>query len=196
MPRVAVAELEPLTWEVGLMAELGPEELWAIADLTAAAWRAAYPFLPADYLASLDAEWWLNGRREINARPGMAYVNVCSHGRLAGVAVFGPSHEDAYPDDAHLWSLYLRPDLVGSGLGHLLFERAEAEIAQRGYPGVLIDAWADNHHAVEFYESYGYDVIVDDVTWPAGGIDFPCVMLRKAATPCCDAAKPQPCSSC
>jgi ribosomal protein S18 acetylase RimI-like enzyme len=159
---------------------LSAAELRDVATLTAGSWRAAYAFLPAAYLESLDADWWLASRQQLYADPRTGFVAVSADGALAGAAVIGPTRADAFPGDGMITSLYLRADLIGSGLGHPLLERAEAELIRQGSPALALDCWADNRHAIEFYQGHGYKIARDDLSWPAGGIDFPCVLLRKA----------------
>jgi ribosomal protein S18 acetylase RimI-like enzyme len=174
-----VFEGRPLTWRVGALGELSEAELRDVATLTAESWRAAYPFLPDHYLATLDADWWLNARRELYSGPGIGFVTLSADGALAGAAMIGPARPGACPGDGMITSLYLRADLIGSGLGHPLLERAEAALIDQGYPAISLDCWGDNHRAIDFYRGHGYSVVRDDLSWPAGGIEFPCVMLRK-----------------
>ena len=60
---------------------------------------------------------------------------------------------------AHVDQLYVDPDHQGQGLGHLLLDAMLA----RGLRPVTLHAFADNHPARGFYESFGFRPV--DTRW-------------------------------
>lgn len=78
----------------------------------------------------------------------LAWVAVC-RGTIAGVALT----QDDWLDD-----LWVHRDYRGSGIGRLLLERAELEIAARGCLTAQLRVVASNRDAIRFYERYGWSV--------------------------------------
>lgn len=62
----------------------------------------------------------------------------------------------------YLYSLRVRPEWRGHGLGSQLIAAAEAELLARGYGEAAISAGKDNLGARRLYERLGYRVFKDD----------------------------------
>lgn len=77
-----------------------------------------------------------------------AWVAVCG-GTIAGVTLT----QDEWLDD-----LWVHRSYRGAGIGRLLLERAEVEIASRGCPIAKLRVVASNRDAMLFYERSGWSV--------------------------------------
>lgn len=72
---------------------------------------------------------------------------------------FVPGPDDSWETDsriADMESLCVAPELRGSGLGSLLLEAVEAEIARLGLHDMHVGVVAGNDDARRFYEARGY----------------------------------------
>jgi L-amino acid N-acyltransferase YncA len=130
----------------------------ALATLHVQAWQWAYRGqLPDTFLAELTAtlprrEAW---RREMLARgPGEERIWVAEMGgRVVGFADTGPSRDaDAASTTAELSTLYLDPQVVGSGVGRALLHAAIEDLRQRGYRTAVLWVLESNARARRFYE--------------------------------------------
>ncbi len=75
------------------------------------------------------------------------------------------SSETRYADGVtrgYLYSLRVRPDWQGNGLGTRLVRAAEAALRARGFNVAVIAAGKDNPRARRLYERLGYRAFADD----------------------------------
>lgn len=104
------------------------------------------------------------------------------------------STETRYADGysrGYLYSLRVRPELQGQGLGTRLLSTAEATLRARGYTTAVIAAGKDNPGAYRLYERLGYRSFADDPgVWyfqDALGaqqvIEEPCWVMEKSLVP-------------
>jgi ribosomal protein S18 acetylase RimI-like enzyme len=70
-------------------------------------------------------------------------------------------YADGY-DRGYLYSLRVRPDWQGQGLGTRLIRAAESALRARGFRVAVIAAGKDNPGARRLYERLGYRVFTDD----------------------------------
>jgi GNAT superfamily N-acetyltransferase len=78
-------------------------------------------------------------------------------GRVLGFASTGPSRdEEAPPKTAEVSTIYLAPELVGTGLGRPLFAHAVEDLRDQGYVRVELWVLTTNDRARRFYEHAGW----------------------------------------
>jgi len=130
----------------------GPDDAAALAALHLDCWDDAYSGLVPQRIlderrAAFDerVERW----RERLAEEGTTLVAEDGTG-MVGFVNAGPGRDNDVDVDLELRALYVRAAWWGTGLGHLLFERAVGDRA--AYLWVL----ADNARAVRFYERQGF----------------------------------------
>ena len=132
-----------------------------LAALRVQAWQWAYRGqLPDTFLDELTAT---RGARRGGARcprhPEPFGWPRGSAGRLrvVGFADTGPSRDaDAAPDTAELSTLYLDPQVVGTGVGRALLHDAMEDLRQRGYRAAVLWVLESNARARRFYEIAGW----------------------------------------
>ncbi len=74
-------------------------------------------------------------------------------GALVGVLILEPRREDML-----LWSLAVKPDMHGRGLGKLLLQTAELRAGQFGHKIMRLYTGAPLHDLIEWYERRGFAV--------------------------------------
>jgi ribosomal protein S18 acetylase RimI-like enzyme len=140
------------------------EEIPEIAAFIDTAWRAAYRHILApEYLASMKVEDRAKGLLERFDSGHSQFFRLRDDKGIVGVAVFGKSITEGYPDDGEVSALYLRSDRIGKGHGHALLVKAEAALAEMGYKSFVLDVFSENERAVNFYKAHWYKHI--DERW-------------------------------
>ncbi|WP_292020569.1 GNAT family N-acetyltransferase [Maritimibacter sp. UBA3975] len=112
----------------------------------AALWRESASVMGLDnsYLPSVAD---LTTRLDTHFGPGWEMTLAEDGDRMAGFLAI-------HPQDRVLGQLFLHPDVIGEGLGHLFFDRAKARMPQ----GFTLYTPAENHRARAFYEAGGMHV--------------------------------------
>ena len=124
----------------------------ALVELGTAAVPAIYgPIDPALAEYQLTNWWSADALRERMARIPH-WIAEADDGRVLGVADLG-----RFEDRAMLWKLYLRPDAQGRGLGTTLL----SQVLEAAGGSLWLDAFAENHRAIGFYRSRGFEVVED-----------------------------------
>ena len=158
----------------------------ALASVTARAYEATYrgivpgPVLD-DWIAGARAGWDEALPRLTDPdQPSRAWVAE-RDGQPIGYATTSPGKDWWLPppDGAgELTNLYLDPDVIGSGIGGLLYRHATADLRERGFNPFVVWAFRDNPRAIGFYEAMGLVIDVPDHTWDLGGVACPIVRFR------------------
>ncbi|HEX3607013.1 MAG TPA: GNAT family N-acetyltransferase [Candidatus Dormibacteraeota bacterium] len=143
------------------MVEVRPaveNEGWAIGALRSRAWQAAYRGRMPDEMLDempLDEEVWqsLARREHGEQRLWVAFAG----GKIVGYCHTGPSRDAGAPAELdEVYGLYVEPDLIGFGVGNALFERAIADLRERGSKEVTLWVMEDAPRARRFYETAGW----------------------------------------
>jgi ribosomal protein S18 acetylase RimI-like enzyme len=127
----------------------------------------------AEELPDLEWEGQYTKYRQVFAQ---TFADVQRGQRIMLVAVAGgqvigqvfvqlSSSETRYADGAtrgYLYSLRVRPEWQGNGLGTRLIRAAEAALRARGFSVAVIAAGKDNPGARRLYERLGYQTFADD----------------------------------
>ena len=125
------------------------------------AWQAAYAGLVSrSYLDSLSVEERVGLWREWleSPPPGLRVWVAEEDGRVLGFASTGPSRDsEAPPKTAEVYTIYLAPELVGTGLGRPLFAHAVEDLRGRGYVRAELWVLTTNNQARRFYERAGWN---------------------------------------
>ncbi|MDR1245950.1 MAG: GNAT family N-acetyltransferase [Clostridiales Family XIII bacterium] len=155
------------------------EEIPEIAAFIDSARRAAYRHILApEYLASMRVEERIKGLLERFDSSHLQFLRMRDGNGIAGVAVFGKSITESYPDDGEVSALYLRLDCTGKGYGHALLGNAETALVEMGYTAFVIDVFTENERAIKFYKAHGYKQI-DENRIEFGGKEYPYTVFRK-----------------
>jgi ribosomal protein S18 acetylase RimI-like enzyme len=139
-----------------------PSDAQAIAELHVRAWQWAYAgLLPDDLLQGLadTLDRRIEARRTdlANEPPEQRTWIVEQAGNPVGFAITGPTRdEDAVPKTGEVGAIYLRPDVVGRGIGRALFAHAVEDLRQRGYAQATLWVLDTNVRGRGFYEAAGW----------------------------------------
>lgn len=134
------------------------EDAHAIAQVHVLAWRAAYEgIVPAEYLAAQsvakrEAVW-----RESITKGTPEVLVAKIEGQLVGWIAFGRSRdEDAAPQAAEIWAMYVDPSHWSHGVGRLLWIHARERLVEQGYKSISVWVLAENARGIKFYRAAGF----------------------------------------
>jgi len=137
------------------------DQLSGMASFINDCWRAAYRgILDQDFLDKLTTKRRVE-LMSAKSRHGMTIELACDDQEIAGLVMYGPSHFPDLPTAGEISMLYVRPDLIGQGLGHRLLVLAEGILADQGYTKIALDVFSANTRAIQFYVSHGYSKVAD-----------------------------------
>lgn len=131
-------------------------DVTAVSEIRVTGWKAAYAgIVPQSYLDRMTVEADAHRRRQFFTGPDKAttdLVAVDARDGVVGWACLGPSSTAA----GELYALYVRPSLIGAGIGRTLLQAVHARALDHGFGSVLLWVLADNTRARRFYERAGY----------------------------------------
>lgn len=155
------------------------DELYEIAVFLDNCWRSAYSGIVSNvFLGTMKAD---DRYQKLLARfdeQVSEFLLMRDADVLVGVAVYGKSYTEGYLDDGEVSAIYLSPQYIGSGNGHILFIRAEEALSAKGYSHFVLDVLIGNEQAISFYEKHGYE-IVEERNIKLGDRDYPLAVFRK-----------------
>jgi GNAT superfamily N-acetyltransferase len=132
-----------------------------------------------EWIREAGASWRAAFEHRTPDSPSRAWVAV-RDGSVIGYATTSPARANWLPppDGAgELTNLYLDPDVIGTGVGRLLYDHAVGNLRDRAFDPLVVWAFRDNVRAVAFYERMGCIVDVADHAWELGGVACPIVRL-------------------
>jgi GNAT superfamily N-acetyltransferase len=175
-----------LALEVVRMVEVRPaveNEGWAIGALRIRAWQSAYRGLLSD--AVLDGlQLWEEMWQELarGERPEERLWVAFGGGKVVGFCHAGPSRDEDVPVPAgEIHALYVEPDLVGFGVGHPLFERAVADLRERGFETLVLWVLEGAERARRFFEVAGW--AADGARREVEGLEGACLVRYRLEPP-------------
>ncbi|MGH8960238.1 MAG: GNAT family N-acetyltransferase [Jatrophihabitantaceae bacterium] len=138
------------------------EDAAAIAVVHVRSWQGAYRgLLPQHFLDGLDAArrlaaWERSLAADDWPRSG-ALVAVDGADVIGFVHVLPSRDDDADPATVgEVSSIYVRPDVVGTGVGRSLMQGAIEALRSARYASATLWVLADNARAIAFYEAGGW----------------------------------------
>ncbi|MFE7116320.1 GNAT family N-acetyltransferase [Streptomyces sp. NPDC057654] len=160
--------------------EMTAGDIDAVARIRVRGWRFAYAgIMPQAYLDGLSVRENAERLREFFARAGTAgsaVTNLVAEdaGAVTGWACFGAARDgDAVPGDGELYALYVRPELIGAGIGRALTAASLAGAAERGFSRLLLWVVRDNARARRFYERAGFAADGGAEAYEVAGVPVP-----------------------
>ncbi|MFE1147827.1 GNAT family N-acetyltransferase [Streptomyces albidoflavus] len=149
-----------MTW----VREMAVGDAAAVSAVRVAGWRAAYAgVIPGAYLDAMSVARDAALREERFAAGRAAglcdLVAVGADGQVVGWACCGPRDtpgDGPGAGEGEVYALYVRPDLLGRGVGRALLDAVHEEAARRGWGTLVLWVVEANARARRFYEAAGY----------------------------------------
>ncbi|MEI8573049.1 GNAT family N-acetyltransferase [Methylomonas sp. LW13] len=136
-----------------------PADAKAIGQIRVAAWRAAYqPFMPSEFLASLDPSANLDALTERLTNPTREFMVFVAEdeGNTVGFSIIGAPRYQTQELTVELWALNVSPAHWRQGLGRKLVDRSVAESFNLGFACIELWCIKGNSPAEAAYAGCGF----------------------------------------
>lgn len=138
-----------------------PTDAERIARIHAETWRAAYPFIPADFLENKAR---LEPRRKLwnellshSGESGQTHFVGEAEGKIVGFFSIGPPRDGDLPKNLlELAGIYFDAAYWRRGYGTQAMRFVLEQAKRRGCPEVLLWVFRENAAAIAFYETFGF----------------------------------------
>lgn len=136
----------------------------AIAEIHVEGWSWAYRgLLPAEVIDALDIDererQWVAGFTDGWHEGDACFIAEDDLGRAVGFVACGPGADEHFPpprNAGEIYSIYLREDARGTGVGLALFGRAVGALRDHGFERAVLWVLEANEVARRFYEAAGW----------------------------------------
>jgi len=153
------------------------EDIEKISHLLATSWKTAYRgIVDDDYLDSLSYDHWVNFLTTALNGEAIFAMALYENQEIVGASILGKSEKE---NEVHMISLYLLPDKIGKGYGHIFYSEIENEIRNRGFTKCVLDVLENNKRAIRFYESHVFTEASVGTTATLGEQIYKCKVFQK-----------------
>lgn len=141
--------------------EMNEADVEAVSAIRVRGWQAAYAgIVPQAYLDAMTIGGDAEQRRDWFSRPLRQSTDLVAldSGDLVGWISFGPYRGQAAGAGrtGEVYALYVRPDLIGRGVGRTLLGEVHARMEEQRFQTSALWVLDDNQRARRFYERAGY----------------------------------------
>lgn len=140
------------------------EDVSAIAEINVRGWQIAFRHLfPNEFLGAMDPKAREPFVNEVVGKGPTYHVAVAVEGDdVVGYVILGPPlAEDLDASQVHeLYSLYIEPDRIGTGVGRLLIDHALKYLHAGGWGYAVLWTLRDAERTSRFYEKAGWSLDV------------------------------------
>jgi ribosomal protein S18 acetylase RimI-like enzyme len=141
------------------------EDALKIAELHIAAWKVAYKGLVSDqYLSELNVETRaIRWRESLAKNEDNTFLAVLKkgddHSEVVGFVVCNKCRDadlQQSTTSGEIFAIYVRPDLIGAGIGAKLMLHGEQRLKEMGFTTSFLWYLKGNAAAETFYKKFGY----------------------------------------
>lgn len=142
------------------------DDIGKVRQIYISGWQNAFKgIVPQDYLDNLNLDDWA---------PPLEGAYILTDGKnVLGTSSIALARDKALAGWGEIISVFLLPELIGQGYGHLLFEDVKAKLVELGYDKIYLMVFEDNTRARKFYEKHGFSWNHERTFLNVGGKDLP-----------------------
>lgn len=120
-----------------------------VRQIYVSGWQNAFKgIVPQSYLDNLNLDDWA---------PPLEGAYILTDGvTVLGTSSISPARDISFKDWGEIISIYVLPELIGQGYGHLLFEFVKAKLSELGFTKIYLTVFEENFRARQFYEQHGF----------------------------------------
>jgi len=150
-----------------------PDDAEAIADIHIAAWQFAYKGIMDDaLLESMERDRKIAAWAEAIGELGWSVYVAQDNGEITGFIHISEyrDHDMESGRTGEVASLYIKPELIGTGVGGRLFSEGLHRLETRGYSRIALWILEKNERSISFYEKFGFRRDTASKTHPKTGL--------------------------
>ena len=148
-----------------------------VSCVLATSWKFAYQGIIHDeYLDLLSDSHWVDFLTTGIKNKTIFTMVLESEKNIIGVAILNEIKKE---NTAHLISLYLLPEKMKQGFGHMLYTEIETKIKNMGFVKCTLDVLEHNQHAINFYKAHGFFDTNEKIQTKLGGHEYICKVYEK-----------------
>lgn len=119
-------------------------------------WQTCYEdFLPASFLKNLNLENQIDRHNKYMNRKAVYYLLENDQNELHGFISYGNSRYNTNKIDKEIYTLYVRPNFQGKGLGTSLLQKVQEDCIPHKY-SIGVSVFSQNPYR-HFYEKNGFE---------------------------------------
>lgn len=141
------------------------DDIEAVRGLYISGWQNAFKgIVPQDYLDHMNLNDW---------EPPLEGAYILTDGKdVLGTSSISAARDETFKGWGEIISIYVLPELIGQGYGHILFEFAKEKLLELGYSQIYLTVFEDNMRARNFYEKHGFSWNGERLPLNVGGKDL------------------------
>lgn len=145
--------------------EMTTDDIDKVRSLYISGWQNAFKgIVPQDYLDHMNLDEWA---------PPLDGAYVLTDGKdILGTSSVSPARDSSFEGWGEIISVYVLPELIGHGYGHILFESVKQKLLERGYRQIYLTVFEDNMRARRFYEKHHFSWNQERIPLNVGGKDL------------------------
>lgn len=120
-----------------------------VRQIYTSGWQNAFRgIVPQAYLDNLNLNGWT---------PPLAgaYV-ITDEEKILGTSSISSARDEDFQGWGEIISIYVLPEVIGQGCGHLLFEFVKEKLLELNYAQIYLKVFEENFRARKFYEQHGF----------------------------------------
>jgi len=150
-------------------------DISTISCVLATSWKFAYKgIIHSKYLDLLSDNHWIDFLTTGIKNKTIFSIVLESEKNIIGVAILSKKESAV-----HLISLYLLPEKMKQGFGHIFYSKIEAELKNKGFIKCTLDVLEYNQHAINFYKSHGFFDTNEKIKAKLGEHEYTCSVYEK-----------------
>jgi len=145
--------------------EMNADDIDKVRELYILGWQNAFKgIVPQDYLDNMNLEGWA---------PPLDGAYILTNGtEILGTSSISPARDASLEGWGEIISIYILPELIGLGYGHILFEAVKEKLLKLGYDQIYLTVFEDNMRARKFYEKHHFSWNRERIPLNVGGKDL------------------------
>lgn len=145
--------------------EMTNDDIDKVRQIYILGWQNAFRgIVPQEYLDHMNLDDWA---------PPLNGAYVLTDGKdILGTSSISSARDRSFADWGEIISIYVLPELIGKGYGHLLFEFVKEKLLALHYTKIYLTVFEDNVRARSFYEKHDFQWNKERIPCNVGGRDL------------------------
>lgn len=145
--------------------KMAADDINEVRRIYISGWQNAFQkIVPQTYLDHMNLDHWA---------PPLDGAYVLTDGKnILSTSSIAPARDSAFEDWGEIISIYVLPELIGQGYGHLLFAYVKEKLLELNYAKIYLTVFEENYRARKFYEKHNFTWNGERIPCNVGGKDL------------------------